>query len=873
MPFDAGSIVARLELNSKQWEQSIARVKADQSTLSGYVLRNEQTFKSLGKAIGIAGGAIVATFGLMIKKTADAGDQFDDLRQRTGIAANVLSSFTLAVNKTDMGMTGFATALKFLANNMADANSGAAASVTKFAQLGVAFKNVDGTLRPLDQVMLDVADKFKAMPDGAQKSALAVDLFGRAGTGMIHMLNLGRDGLQAEMDKAKELGLVFTNEAAGAADKFSESLVDLKGGLQGVGIQIGTALLPAVQELVDKVTGITAKVVAWAQEHPGLAAGLSKVAMGLGLLMTAIGPVLYALPSLIKGLQAARLIASQTFIFTFALAGVAIVAAGVAKMIDDFKRLRLEGETTAEAIRTMFLKFNPFKNLSREGMGEFLAGMDEARDKTISVKGATILLGDAFKAIKGAIEAGAITPLANLMGIFKDFGLKTRTELTAELVAAEAALTLLKGSIEKTPGQVEVLEGKITALKEAINGSGEAAKKAAEEKKKFAESIQSIFDRASPEAAALRQVRVDQEELNKATRTGVGDKTALAQAMDHLVQQEVRLLTTTPQIKDALEALAATNAKDVVPGLIDMADHFPDIPAAAQPAIEQTKNYFDGLFNDIASGFGNTIQQWLSGATTFKDFMLGLWGNIKDAFFRMIGEMIAEWTIKFVAKLIKDAAEVGTSIAKSIGGALGGVGGAAGKMAGSFLSAASSIANIVTAVASVVSLLKSPPTGAGDGMGRVVERQDQQTAILGSILEFQRNDERWGWQTSIKVLENIAYTQFKAANAYLQSMDITLKGLKGASSGAVSTQTELMVVHGTRSDPEYIARASQLNAGRLPQAAGGGQARAANVNLTFNIKALDGADVISATRRVIIPELQRFYRHGGQIPASAVGGM
>jgi len=44
------------------------------------------------------------------------------------------------------------------------------------------------------------------------------------------------------------------------------------------------------------------------------------------------------------------------------------------------------------------------------------------------------------------------------------------------------------------------------------------------------------------------------------------------------------------------------------------------------------------------------------------------------------------------------------------------------------------------------------------------------------------------------------------------------------------------------------------------------------VNMTFNIRALDGADVISATRRIIIPELQKFYRHGGQIPARAIGG-
>jgi hypothetical protein len=43
-----------------------------------------------------------------------------------------------------------------------------------FAAVGVAFKNQDGTLRGTDQVLLDLAERFKAMPDGAEKTALAV---------------------------------------------------------------------------------------------------------------------------------------------------------------------------------------------------------------------------------------------------------------------------------------------------------------------------------------------------------------------------------------------------------------------------------------------------------------------------------------------------------------------------------------------------------------------------------------------------------------------------------------------------------------------------------------------------------------------------
>jgi hypothetical protein len=237
--------------------------------------------------------------------------------------------------------------------------------------------------------------------------------------------------------------------------------------------------------------------------------------------------------------------------------------------------------------------------------------------------------------------------------------------------------------------------------------------------------------------------------------------------------------------------------------------------------------------NDIASGFGNTIQDWLSGATTFRDFIKGIWEDIKSAFFRVIGQMVAEWTVNFVKKLITDTAEVGKSIAKNISGAIGGAGQAAGSMAGSFLSAASSIANIVTAAASVINLFKKAPTGAGDGMGRVVERQDQQTAILGSIIEFYRNT--LGPALLVHGVNYMAKTM-DAANAavgWLQEINGTLSGMKGAYNGAGPlTSPQMVMTHGTPSRPEYVVPEPQM---RNAVGGGAGGRQGQPINLTVPV--------------------------------------
>jgi hypothetical protein len=792
--FDAGSIVARLELNAKQWEQSIDRIKGDQKTLSGYVLRNEQGFKNMGKAVAVAGAAIVASFGAMIVKTANLGDEINDLSQRTGISAELLSSFKLAADKSGSSLEGFATGMKGLSRAMFDANDGLATSKDAFDEIGVSYTDSTGKLRPLNDVMLDVADRFKAMPDGAQKSALAMRLFGKSGIDLIPMLNLGRAGLEKEADAARKLGLVFSGESARACDEFNDSLTELKGGLQGVGAQIGNALMPVVKGLVDGATAAITKIVAWTKTHEDLTRVLGTTALGLGSVMTFLGPMLMMLPGLIKGWQGlAAALQLSTAALAASVAGLTALVAAATVAYDTVTRLTNAKNAAVDA------DFAAFE--SNQKLGQKLREVADAAGLTRA-------------------EFHQLT-------------------LKYDENNAALAMAIKRGT-----------EGK--ALQEALVKVGKEHAAVVDQQRKAHESL-------NPPLATTARI-IDEVLVPAANAAHL----ALAK-MARTISLEV--LPKTRSLNDLID--------DFTPALIDMSDHFADIPAAAEPAVTETRDYFAGLFNDIAMGFGNTIQSWLSGALTFKGFMLGLWGDIKNAFFRMIGEMIAEWTLKFVKKLISGAVDAGASIAKSIGGSLSGLANTAGKLAGGLLSSLGSIGSIVSGITGVISLLKGPQkqTDVTYWLKLQWELQQNMYNIFGSgmftnFLVFLPDA-----IGSIAVKFDVANKALYKIVEYAKSAADTLKNLKGAASGAVSYQTELMVVHGTRSDPEYIARASQLNAGTAPRAAGGGgKAGTSNINLTFNIRALDGSDVISATRRVIIPEIQRFYRHGGQIPASAVGG-
>ena len=95
----------------------------------------------------------------------------------------------------------------------------------------------------------------------------------------------------------------LTQEAfAKQSDTLNFKLGQLKQMFNVIKVTIGTALIPAVKDLVAKGMEILAKVKAWTEANPKLTATIVKWAAGISLLMLGLGPLLMMLPGLISGI-------------------------------------------------------------------------------------------------------------------------------------------------------------------------------------------------------------------------------------------------------------------------------------------------------------------------------------------------------------------------------------------------------------------------------------------------------------------------------------------------------------------------------------------------------------------------------------------
>lgn len=228
----------KLQADVNEGKQTLSRgvqdMQAVASTMAGY-------FSALG----------VGAFANYVKGAVDAAGALADLSQKTGVSAETLSGFEYAAKMSGTTIDGIAKGLNKLAVNMYETSNGTGDARNAFAALGISVTDAEGKLKGTDAVMGEIADQFAAMDNGAQKTALAVKLFGKSGVELVPLLNEGSAGIQKMRDRAEELGLVISDETASAMEALGDKFDTVGMASQGTARQLAADLTPALTSVAD----------------------------------------------------------------------------------------------------------------------------------------------------------------------------------------------------------------------------------------------------------------------------------------------------------------------------------------------------------------------------------------------------------------------------------------------------------------------------------------------------------------------------------------------------------------------------------------------------------------------------------------------
>lgn len=263
------------------------------------------------KRMGIDAEAASGVFGIFSKRIAEAAGNSDEARLKQEELRNKIKQVKqeLAQTTDEIKLNGDKTGdlrlkMESLNIDLSKLNLELTKSDTPFQRLGINLTDVNGKQKTFATVLGEVADKIKGMPNGVEKTALAMELFGRSGKDMLPILNLGSEGIARMEEDAKRLGLTITKDNIKAVKDYSQAQKDLADSQQALNIQVGTKALPLqtafLQEINKLVGGLAQQKGAVGDVTTGILAYGGPVAGAISATAGFAGSVGGALPLMEK---------------------------------------------------------------------------------------------------------------------------------------------------------------------------------------------------------------------------------------------------------------------------------------------------------------------------------------------------------------------------------------------------------------------------------------------------------------------------------------------------------------------------------------------------------------------------------------------
>lgn len=202
-------------------------------------------------ALGAALGGAAVGVGLLVKNLADAGDRVDKTSQRLGIGRAELQELEYAAGTASISADDLGNSLRALGRRAAEAAQGNAGFAAHFRKAGISVTDASGKVKSAGALFEEVADRLAALPEGGQRSAMAMNLLGDAGIRMIPLLSAGSVEIARLRREAHELGGVLGDDVVDAGANFGTALLQLQLVLSGLRNEVIGGLLPAITEALQ----------------------------------------------------------------------------------------------------------------------------------------------------------------------------------------------------------------------------------------------------------------------------------------------------------------------------------------------------------------------------------------------------------------------------------------------------------------------------------------------------------------------------------------------------------------------------------------------------------------------------------------------
>lgn len=585
---------------------ALAKIGSALSGLTGAGAAANAALASLSAGAALAGLSAVA------KNAIDAADNLNDLSQRTGVAIKDLAAYKLAAEQSGSSLEGVAKGMKAVATAMLD-NSDALQAA------GITAKTTEGAMRQL-------AELFSQLPGGAEKSAIATKLFGKAGQELIPLLNLGAQGLDESAAASARYGSAM-KALAPAADAFNDNLTLISINSQALGAELANQVAPAMLVVSQAMADASASSITLSSSGAVLRTMFETVAV-LGV---NVAYVFNAVGTEIGGI-AAQIVALGKLDFKgFAAIGEA--------MREDAERARKEVDALSERI------LNPPKMPAPDKKSL------PSDDVLVRWKA---LVEEMKKAGDGARKAKApVDELAVVLNKLRARDTGVDSSFAADFGTLQKALVAGKISVDDYTEAVGLLVGQQKVIKDQLAEVAKAEEdwqKAVEKSRETVEqSIVGLQDRAAAAEAELANYGLTRSEIEQTIIARLEEQRAMAAGFDSQAELVANLEKEIDARKRARDAMQGIESKD-----------------AAKKALEESAKAWENFSRDIEQSLTDSLMRAFENGDNFGEaFVKSLQNTLKTAVLKVAVQAI----VSPITNALGGGSGAGDSLWSSIGNA------------------------------------------------------------------------------------------------------------------------------------------------------------------------------------------------------------
>ena len=308
-----------VQLTDKNTEAGLKKITASAEGAKSALGKMKNDLMAIGAGAGVVG------LGAKLAKEAIQWDvAVKKLSGITGATAKETSELLAVANYMGIAMEDSAGAFAKFSKNVGAAKEKMEVARAEgklgtdiFSKLGYTLEDIKG--KNTVEVFKMIQERLRGMKDGAEKTRVEMELFGRTGYQMHAMLNMSAEQMDKVAERAKAMGLIIDDDTASKSAKLNRELKDLENTGKRLAVSIGHELVPVFNDYAKGVLDVAKEFESMTAEQKEAIGGIVKFGAEAGAVIV----VMRSLTSALGFMRLATLAAAGPWVTLATVIGLA----------------------------------------------------------------------------------------------------------------------------------------------------------------------------------------------------------------------------------------------------------------------------------------------------------------------------------------------------------------------------------------------------------------------------------------------------------------------------------------------------------------------------------------------------------------------